>query len=76
MVHIKAYAEKTQSGRPHKLKGFDLLEYSFGIFYLGTANLPEPATDTRLTVGYSSKSNFILSTVTTTSNLTLWQQTL
>jgi hypothetical protein len=70
MVHIKAYAEKTQSGRPHKLKGFDLLEYAFGVFYMGTANLPTLATDTRLTVGYSSKSNFILATITTTSNLT------
>jgi hypothetical protein len=37
---------------------------------MGTANLPTLATDTRLTVGYSSKSNFILATITTTSNLT------
>jgi hypothetical protein len=70
MLHIKAYAEKAQSGRPHKLKGFDLLEYSFGVFYLGTANLPTLATDTRLILGYSSKSNFILPTVTVISNLT------
>jgi hypothetical protein len=70
MVHIKAYAEKAQSGRPHKLKGFDLLEYSFGVFYLGAANLPTLATDTRMTLGYSSKSNFVLATVTSTTNLT------
>ncbi len=74
MVHIKAYAEKAQSGRPHKLKGFDLLEYSFGVFYLGSANLPALATDTRLTLGYSSKSNFILATVTSTTNLTALEQ--
>ncbi len=70
MLHIKVYTAKAQSGRPHKLKGYDLLEYSFGVFYLGAANLPALATDTRLTVGYSSKANFVLSTVTTTSNLT------
>jgi hypothetical protein len=70
LLHIKAYSEKAQSGRPHKLKDFDLLEYSYGVFYLGSANLPTLATDARLTAGYSSKSNFVLPTVTSTSNLT------
>jgi hypothetical protein len=70
LLHIKAFPEKAESGRPHKLKGYDLLEYAFGVFYLGSLNLPTQATDTRLTVGYSSKSNFVLATVTNTSNLT------
>lgn len=69
MVHIKAYTEKTQSGRPHKLKSFDLLEYLVGVFYLGTANLPTHATDTRLTKEHSTKANFILATSGLTSNL-------
>lgn len=70
MIHIKVFSAKTQSGRPHKLKGYDLVEYAFGVFYLGAANLPALATDPRLTVEHSSKANFVLPTVTTTSNLT------
>jgi hypothetical protein len=68
-LHIKAYIEKTQSGRPHKLKGYDLLEYAVGVFYLGTTGLPSVPTDSRLTTAHSSKANFGLQTATMTSNL-------
>jgi hypothetical protein len=71
IIHIKAFAESSQSGRPHKLEGFDLLEYLVGIFYLGTSGLPTKPTDTRLTTAYSSKSNFKLPTAIYTSNLPL-----
>ena len=34
-VHIKAYLEKAQTGRTHKPKGFDLLEYKWAVFIRG-----------------------------------------
>ena len=70
-VHIKAYSESTQVKRPRKLKGFDLLEYAVGVFYSGTANLPTHAEDPRLTIGHSTKANFVLPTVAMTNNLPL-----
>jgi hypothetical protein len=69
ILHIKAYTEKKQSGRPHKLKSFDLLEYAIGVFYLGTSGLPTHPTDTRLAIAHSSKANFKLPTATMTTNL-------
>jgi hypothetical protein len=68
-VHIKAYSEKTQAKRPRKLKGFDLVEYAVGVFYSGTANLPAHAEDARLTIGHSTKANFVLPTVGMNNNL-------
>jgi hypothetical protein len=70
ILHIKAYLEKKQSGRPHKPGGFDLLEYAVAVFYLGTTGLPATPGDTRLSIEHSSKSNFKLTTTTYTSNLT------
>ena len=70
MLHIKAYLEKKQSGRPHKPEGFDLLEYAVAVFYLGTTNLPASPADTRLVIEHSSKSSFKLQTVNMTANLT------
>jgi hypothetical protein len=70
MLHIKAYLEKKQSGRPHKPEGFDLLEYAVAVFYLGTTGLPATPADTRLLIAHSSKSNFKLQTNAMTANLT------
>jgi hypothetical protein len=70
ILHIKAYTESAQSGRPHKLHSFDLLEYAIGIFYLGTASLPAHPTDVRLTPAHSSKANFKIPTAAMTANLT------
>jgi hypothetical protein len=68
-VHIKAYSEKEQVKRPRKLAGFDLVEYAVGVFYSGTANLPVHAEDPRLTIGHSTKANFVLLTVGMNNNL-------
>ncbi len=69
-VHIKGYTEKAQSGRPHKLKGFDLLEFSAAVFYSTATALPGNADDARMLIGHSSKSSFILATAAMTNNLT------
>jgi hypothetical protein len=69
-VHIKGYTEKAQSGRPHKLKGFDLLEYSVAVFYSTATGLPSNADDARMLIGHSSKSSFVLATASMTNNLT------
>jgi hypothetical protein len=68
-LKIKAFTNITQSGRAHKLKGFDLLEYAVGIFNSGTSGLPTHASDPRLTVDHSSKASFILSTASLTANI-------
>jgi hypothetical protein len=70
IMHIKAYPEKAQSGRPHKLEGFDLLEYAVAVFYSTATGLPIAANDARLIIDHSSKSNFKLPTLTLTANLT------
>jgi hypothetical protein len=69
-IDIKAFTEKAQSGRAHKLKGFDLIEYAVAVFYSTATGLPLTAADPRLTIDHSSKAHFVLSTVTMTSNLT------
>jgi hypothetical protein len=69
-LHIKAYSEKTQSGRPHKLKGFDELGYAIAVFYSTAVNLPNEPNDARLTKDYSTKANFGLQTSAMTANLT------
>jgi hypothetical protein len=71
MLHIKCFTEKVHSGRAHKLKGFDLVEYAVGVFYLGTAGLPTKATDPRLVIEHSSRADFKLQTDTYTKNLTV-----
>jgi hypothetical protein len=70
MLHIKAYCEKKQSGRPHKPEGYDELEYAIGVFYSTATGLPVSPDDARLTKDYSSKSNFKLLTSAITANLT------
>jgi hypothetical protein len=69
LAHIKAYTESAESGRPHKLEGFDEVEFMAGVFYSGTANLPTSPTDARLALGHSTKSNFLLATAGMTANL-------
>jgi hypothetical protein len=69
MVRCKCFTEASESGRPHKLKGFDIIEYAYGVFYSGTANLPTGADDPRLTVAHSSKASFVLPTAGITKNL-------
>ena len=70
MLHIKAYCEQKQSGRPHKPVGFDEIEYAIGVFYSTATGLPTSPNDTRLIKEYSSKSNFKILTETMASNLT------
>jgi hypothetical protein len=70
ILHIKAYCESKQSGRPHKPEGFDELEYAIGVFYSTATGLPTSPNDTRLIKEYSSKSNFKILTDTMASNLT------
>ena len=68
-LQIKGFTNITKSGRAHKLKGFDLLEYAIGVFNSGTGGLPTHATDPRLTLGHSSKASFVLSTAALTANI-------
>ena len=69
-VKCECFTEVSESGRAHKLKGFDLIEYAFGVFYIGTANLPTDADDVRLKVAHSSKASFVLPTAGNIKNLT------
>lgn len=69
-IHTKAYTEKMQSGRAHKLKGFDLLEYAVAVFYSTATGLPLTASDPRLLIGHSSKASFIMEVANMGSNLT------
>ena len=71
IIHIKAYPEIAESGRAHKLEGYDLLEYAIGVFNSGTSGLPTHATDPRLTIAHSSRANFLLPTVALTANIPL-----
>jgi hypothetical protein len=70
VVHVRCYTDKAQSGRAHKLKGFDLVEYAFAVFYLGATGLPTTYSDPRLTTAHSSRASFLLNTNPYTSNLT------
>ncbi len=58
-------------GRAHKLEGFDLVEYAWGVFAAGTTGLPTDANDSRLTQGHSSHADFLLPTGTNNANKTL-----
>ena len=58
-VHVEAFTEIAESGRPHKEKGFDLFEYAYGVFYSDTANLPTSAADPRLEKKHSSHASFL-----------------
>jgi hypothetical protein len=69
-LHTKAYTEKTQSGRAHKLKGFDLLEYAVAVFYSTATGLPVTASDARQLIGHSSKASFIMEVANMSNNLT------
>ena len=69
MVKCKCYTIAAESGRAHKLAGFDLVEYAVAVFYSGTANLPVLATDARLMYAHNSRASFVLSTVGLTNNL-------
>jgi hypothetical protein len=68
-VKIKAFTEKAQSGRAHKLKGFDLLEYAVAVFYSTATGLPLTAEDPRLTKDHSTRASFVLPTAALTCNL-------
>jgi len=70
LLHIKAYLNDKLSGRPHKPKGYDELEYAIGVFYSTATGLPTSYNDARLTKDYSTKSSFKLQTDTFTTNLT------
>ena len=70
IVHVKTYTESADSGRPHKLDGFDMLEYAIAVFYSTATGLPISADDQRLKLGHSSKANFKLTTTSHTANLT------
>jgi len=70
VLRVKCFTSISESGRAHKLKGFDLVEYAFGVFYLGAANLPTTYTDPRLTITHSSRASFLLNTTPYTANLT------
>jgi hypothetical protein len=69
MVHIEAFTAAAQSGRPHKEKGYDTIEYMSAVFYSGTANLPTSAADPRLHLGHGTHANFILATAADIANL-------
>ncbi|MHB8258727.1 MAG: hypothetical protein ACYDCN_00215 [Bacteroidia bacterium] len=69
LVHIKAFSEATESGRSHKLHGFDEVEFMAGVFYNNNPNLPTSETDARLIKGHSTKTNFLLATAGMTANL-------
>jgi hypothetical protein len=69
ILHIKAFTEKEQTGRPHKLKGYDQLEYAIGVFYSTATGLPISPDDARLTKDYSTKANFKLPTSAIAANL-------
>jgi hypothetical protein len=68
-VHVRCFTEASDSGRAHKLKGYDLVEYAVAVFYRGASNLPTHATDTRLSKEHSSKATFMLQTDAMTTNL-------
>ena len=68
-LQVKVFPSIAQSGRAHKLEGFDLLDYTIGVFNSGTSGLPTHATDQRLTSSYSSKASFILPTAALTANI-------
>ncbi|HEX7414638.1 MAG TPA: hypothetical protein VF411_11395, partial [Bacteroidia bacterium] len=69
LVHIKAFCEASESGRSHKLAGFDEVEFMSGVFYNNNPNLPTAETDARLVKGHSTKTNFLLATAGMTANL-------
>ncbi|MGD0710660.1 MAG: hypothetical protein ABR968_05705 [Bacteroidales bacterium] len=69
MIKIDCFQFVKGSGRAHKPEGYDLLEYKVAVFYSGTSDIPTQFTDTRLTLGYSSKASFMLNTNVFTSNL-------
>ncbi|HEX7413891.1 MAG TPA: hypothetical protein VF411_07570 [Bacteroidia bacterium] len=58
-------------GRAHKLKGFDLVEFVWGVFAAGTTNLPTDANDPRLALGHSTHADFLLPTGTNNANKVL-----
>lgn len=71
MVRCKCFTLAAQSGRAHKLAGFDLVDYAWAVFAAGTANLPTDANDTRLAKDHSSRASFLLATGTNNSNKVL-----
>jgi hypothetical protein len=68
IVRCKCFTEAARSGRPHKLSGFDLIEYRYKVIALGTPNapalLPTDPSDTSLTIGHNSRASFLLPTGT------------
>ena len=68
VVRCKCFPLVAQSGRAHKLAGFDLVEYSWAVFAAGTANLPTDANDARLVMAHISHASFLLATGTNNAN--------
>ena len=71
ILQIKVYSESVRSGRAHKLKSFDEVEYAIAVFYSTSTGLPTDPSDARLTKDYSSKADFKLLTAALTANLTV-----
>jgi len=72
IVRCKCFTEAAKSGRAHKLKGFDLVEFKYVVIAAATATVPaaiptDPNAAT-LIEGDSSKASFLLSTGTGNSN--------
>ncbi len=63
VVRCKCFTEAAQSGRAHKLEGFDIVEYRYEIIAQGAA-LPTDPSLTTLIGGHSSRASFLLPTGT------------
>ena len=68
VIRCQCFTLFVQSGRAHKLAGFDLVEYSWAVFAAGTAGLPTDANDARLARDHSSRASFLLATGTNNTN--------
>ena len=71
IIRCKCFTEAAASGRPKKLKGFDMIEYTYKVIAQATdkglANVPTDPNDTTLTLKYTTKANFLLPTGTNNS---------
>ena len=71
MIRCKCFTEAAKSGRAHKLKGFDLVEFRYVVVTAATATvpavIPTDPESAALTSGDSSKASFLLPTGTANS---------
>jgi len=63
VVRCKCFTDAVRSGRAHKLKGFDMVEYRYEVIAQGAA-IPSDPNTTTLIDGHSSKASFLLPTGT------------